>query len=722
MKNIIFTFQLFLQLFLAGGATFGGMRGCVPAVLWLLLASATGVSQTSTRDARTNALGRLAKRSTVKIASEAASAVFTHASQLLSLRSPKQVYDMGIMVQRRTLIDALWSGEYITAAGQFTRANPGLVQFFHQQLLDGQNGGRMRELKIRPRFESVLASLFRARSKDLVSLETAALSVQMLHYRVPAVVWQTLNTFTRNVMCNTWTEEFVEEALTRDPGPPYPVAKGITAAVFDNFMINVGYGSYATVDSSGCKFAMTNWATAMLPAAAMPPNWFGIDAMLGQGGIFRTDLALEAFLDLFSPIAPDIVASQRSRWAQYLDAAVAGNIWDKEPYNSPYPPTHFIYHKPMKDRLQSSYEDVNFELDHMRGTEYHKYSDVIMLGGDGLSFKRIVDRMAQDPRRYIMETPLIIPRLGEAPHGKYHVMHGHWRLWAPLIMRMAIVVNNKALKRDPGVEDFNRHEHFLRIITRAFSEYVVEIAATGCDYHNAQQFLHLADRNLSFAYVCMFLYLFAFQYLQMRTAIRRNDSKRLDLIWREYLSTARTSLAHKTNYSQMSVILIYWGTCLREPLSTIFHNTRTLRWLHTHVGWDMPIEKLNMWIKMSVVSNITYDQIHKFIRRLNFTHRVVRGVESLIYRSRKPDPESLKNIDNDVEMIKEFLREKIGRDFATATTPSDANQLGLDMSDHGGNRNARGRSPWMQMRETMQNYRAYVRTQVTDKCPWHKWL
>ena len=125
---------------------------------------------------------------------------------------------------------------------------------------------------------------------------------------------------------------------------------------------------------------------------------------------------------------------------------------------------------------------------------------------------------------------------------------------------------------------------------------------------------------------------------------------------------------------------------------------------------------------MSVVSNITYDQIHKFIRRLNFTHRVVRGVESLIYRSRKPDPESLKNIDNDVEMIKEFLREKIGRDFATATTPSDANQLGLDMSDHGGNRNARGRSPWMQMRETMQNYRAYVRTQVTDKCPWHKWL
>ena len=701
------------------------MRSPVRPVLWLLLASAATLDgaprNPKNRDLRASGLGRIAKR-TASVAVDAATAVLRHASELLSLKSPKYLYDMRVPAERNRLIDDLWAGDYISAAGQFTQANAGLVSFFEQQLLDGQSGGRMLELKARPRFESVLNALFRARSKDLVPLETAALSIQLLHYQVPAVVWQTLNTFTRNVMCATWAEDLCEDALARDPGPPYPVAKGITAAVFDNFMINVGYGSYATVDSSGTKFAMTNWATAMLPAAAMPANWFGLDTMLGQGGIFRTDIALEAFIDLFSPIAPDIVANQRSRWSQFLDAAVAGTIWDKEPYDSPYPPTHFVYHKPMKDRLQSSYEDVNFELDFMRDSIYHKYSDIIMLGGDGLSFKRIIDRIAQDPRRYLMQTPVIIPRLGEAPHGKYHVMHGHWRLWAPLIMRMAVVVNNKALKRDPGVEDFNRHEHFLRILTRAFSEYVVEIAATGCDYHQPRQFLHLANRNLSFAYICMFLYLFAFQYMQMRTAVRQNNSKRLDLIWREYLSTARSSLANKTNYSQMTVILIYWGTCLAEPLRTIFHNTRTLRWLHTHVGWDMPIEKLNMWIKMSVVANITYDLIHKFIRRLNFTHRVVRAMESLVYRFRKPDPESLKSIDNDVELIKEFLREKIGRDFATATTPSDDNQLDLDMSDWGGNRNGRARAPWEQMRDAMRDYRAYVRTHVTDKCGWHKWL
>ena len=97
-------------------------------------------------------------------------------------------------------------------------------------------------------------------------------------------------------------------------------------------------------------------------------------------------------------------------------------------------------------------------------------------------------------------------------------------------------------------------------------------------------------------------------------------------------------------------------------------------------------------------------------------------MEVVVHRFRKPDPESLKKIDNDVELIKEFLRAKIGRNFAEATTPSDDNQLGLDMADWGGNRNARGLAPWVQMREAMQDYRAYVRKQVTDKCRWHKWM
>ena len=208
----------------------------------------------------------------------------------------------------------------------------------------------------------------------------------------------------------------------------------------------------------------------------------------------------------------------------------------------------------------------------------------------------------------------------------------------------------------------------------------------------------------------------------MRTAVRQNDSKTLDIIWRENLATARTKRANKTNYSQMSVVLVYWGYALVEPLQTAFHRTRTLRWIHSHVGWDMIIEIMNSWIKSSVVANITESQICKFISRLNFTHIVMRGLLLIMRKFRKPEPESLKDIDKDVAQIKEFLRERIGRDFRTATQPSHANLLDLHMVHWGGNQYPRRNSPWKQMERAMTDYRTYVKRQVTKLSRWHHWL
>lgn len=71
-----------------------------------------------------------------------------------------------------------------------------------------------------------------------------------------------------------------------------------------------------------------------------------------------------------------------------------------------------------------------------------------------------------------------MPRLGEAPHGKFYVTHGGLRIWATLIMRIAIEVNDRQVREDPTVQFFNAHEHFLRTITRAPSEYVREISRT----------------------------------------------------------------------------------------------------------------------------------------------------------------------------------------------------------------------------------------------------
>ena len=110
----------------------------------------------------------------------------------------------------------------------------------------------------------------------------------------------------------------------------------------------------------------------------------------------------------------------------------------------------------------------------------------------------------------------------------------------------------------------------------------------------------------------------------------------------------------------MLVILVYWGCALVEPLQTFYHNTRTIRWIHAHVVWDMPIEKLNMWIKESIVSNITELQIIKFIHRLNFMQHVSRAVKSIVWSRRREKMATLKDIDADVRAIQQFLRTNIG--------------------------------------------------------------
>ena len=650
--------------------------------------------------------------------------VLAKAAELLHISTPRFVFHSDEPGSRMQLIDALWTGTWgETVAGRFTDSNPALTQLLELQMVDdSESSTRFRAIQGQSRWEAVMSALFRARSQKYVPIETAAMSIMWLYYRVPMPVWQVVSHFGRSVMCRTWTESLCDDAIERDPGPSYPVAEGITAAVFDNLQMNVGYSSYATSTSDGRKIEMTNWATVFLPAATMPPTFTGMADLLGAGGIFRTDLDLEDFIDGFSQHAPDIISNQRRRWGHYLDLARIGSIWAAEAhFMSPYPPTRFHFHDPIFDRLQSSYADVNFELDLMRNSIFHRYSEGLMLGGDGLSFMRLIHRLAQDPRRYLETMPVVIPRMGENPHGLFHFMHGDWRIWAPLLMRLAVVVNNRQVKWDPTMVDFSTHEHFLRIVSQACAEYVVEISRTGTDFHATQHFLADAERNLSFAYIVFFLYLFAFKYLEYKHAVRRNGSQHLDMLWRENLSSTRTAKANKTNYRQMSVILVYWGAALVAPLQAFYHNTRTIRWIHAHVGWDMPIEKLNAWIKESVVSNISESQIIKYIRRLNFMQFVVRTLKSIAFWRRARDTATPKDIAADVLLMKEFLHQCIGSTYATVTQPSDANLLGVDMTDWGGLRRPRACAPFNQLRAANGGYREYVRRQVAKLCPWHHW-
>ena len=153
------------------------------------------------------------------------------AAEMLKLHTPSHVYSMNSIESKLALVDFLWTGDYRSEAGRFSAANPSLIGLFQEQSVDesiARPDNLMRSLgSAFPRFENVLQHLFRSRSMRSVPFETAALSIEFLHYTVPRVAWDAVAQLSRAVMCRSWTEELCELAMTRDPGPQYLVAMGV---------------------------------------------------------------------------------------------------------------------------------------------------------------------------------------------------------------------------------------------------------------------------------------------------------------------------------------------------------------------------------------------------------------------------------------------------------------------------------------------------------------
>ena len=116
--------------------------------------------------------------------------------------------------------------------------------------------------------------------------------------------------------------------------------------------MQVGYASKATsdVEKKGYRLDMTNWASVLLSATAVPGGAFNIQTMLGSGGIFRSDLSLTTFITRFSPHAAATTANRQRRWREMLDRANGGlglpPLLEKRAFNSPFPPTYLHYHDP----------------------------------------------------------------------------------------------------------------------------------------------------------------------------------------------------------------------------------------------------------------------------------------------------------------------------------------------------------------------------------------
>ena len=649
---------------------------------------------------------------------------------LFNINTNKSIYNMQTAGEKERLADELWKGNNFSTLPikqSLAASNPELNRMLNLQACDDQQRDRGYEDRARgtvyPRFENVLCAIFRSRSKFMVPLSTAALAVRFAHHGVPKTVWDTVAYFAPGaVMSRSWTEEFIECAAQRDPGCPYDVVPDVTACVLDNFQIYSNYGSFATTESSGKAIDMVNWASLSVPASAAPPG-FNFDACLGPGGIFRTDVKRDDFIDLFSPNNHEILQSKNKRWCDFLDAAANGTFGDKPKYNSPYPPTHTAPHSPIYDQGNLKYDDVNFQISWTRSSPWHCHSKLEFVGGDGLLYMRLIHRIAQDPTLYLNTFPIMVPVLGEHPHGSYHVMDGGWKQWFPLIEVCTDLLENRQIIARPPVSQFNNHEKFLvHVVGRACAEYVAEISATGTDYHMPARFLAQADANYSFSIIVHFLYDYVFLYLQFRNAVRCNASDQLDVCWREFLTSGRSHLGNKTNYAQMCIVRVYWSVLLVPQLAALFRNVRTLRLKETHVGWDMFIEKLNLLIKRGCTSHITKESVSKFISTVSFTSHVNDLLENTVHTGYSRS-DQLKKMRADVDQIKDMLRDKVGRTFAECTTPCTDNTLDIDLSNWGGSiaRRHMTRRPWQQASEGMDDYRDYVGLQLSKLCHWHKW-
>lgn len=166
---------------------------------------------------------------------------------------------------------------------------------------------------------------------------------------------------------------------------------------------------------------------------------------------------MEEFTALFEHDNAEVNANKRNRFLTFMHAAADGSIFERPALHAPYV-AHIDYvSPPMWNLLQSSYEDVEAELNLMRNQRLDKR--VLFVGGDGLSIMRINHLLHDHPDLYLDSAPFVIPMQGEAPHGIFHVMHGGWRLYKKFIRAAANATlglnQSSAVMDDPDVQHFN---------------------------------------------------------------------------------------------------------------------------------------------------------------------------------------------------------------------------------------------------------------------------
>ena len=114
---------------------------------------------------------------------------------------------------------------------------------------------------------------------------------------------------------------------------------------------------------------------------------------------------------------------------------------------------------------------------------------------------------------------------------------------------------------------------FLNVLTRACAEYINEIALTAGadDLDDPVPFIAKSEANVDFAWICHFAHDAGFMVLDFLQSVRGNESRKLDILWREFFASAHTGTANKTQYVPMAIMRVFWGCALIPALDQLYH-------------------------------------------------------------------------------------------------------------------------------------------------------
>ena len=437
------------------------------------------------------------------------------------------------------------------------QCNPDLEEFLEERTSNEYSARPSQQLdaddttaRRRSRLNYSAGLIARNRNQHFLPKHQLLLALQSKHKLMNERLWFDYSTM-RLVPSYNWTDQFVTNALQTPRPLQYEVLDGISAAVFDNFTEQMNYSAAHNADSQGQRIDMTNWATLYLPKSSVPRlNVSGLGGGDPLSAMSRPGFDTFSVVDLCHLAHPEITANQRRRWRDAFTRIPAGTYFER-PAFTPDVAHDLYYHDPIEGRLQSSYVDVEFEMDVMRSHPKHKWNFFVFLGGDGLAINRINHTIARKPGTYLRTAPAVIPVQGEHPHGTNHILHICWRPYAPLTVPLLNAIGHTECKNDCSVSAFNDYDHATTILIEGISRYFLLLSQSGGmpQLMDSAAVLNACSGNIDLEWLSHFLHDYGFLYWDMRQSVRGNRSKAIDLIWRECIAFMHGDVGHKTQYA-----------------------------------------------------------------------------------------------------------------------------------------------------------------------------